>query len=121
MSNLKQSISPLQVLQTRDFKGLTEYNHLVNAYLAEPEKVGSILAYAFGKQENNVLTLLTGGIGNTLTVNSKEYEWDLHSENERSIMVTLTSPDGGTTPGYGRANFRVYLEEKWFDYWKSYF
>lgn len=112
---LKQTISPLQVLQTRDFKGLTEANHLSNAYLTEPDKVGSILAYAFGRQENNVLTLLTGGIGNTLTVNNREYEWDLHSENDRSILVTTTSPDGGSTPGYQRTSFRIFLEEKWFD------
>lgn len=115
MSNLKQNISPLQVLQTRDFNGLQASNNLVNAYLVEPEKIGSILSYAFGRQENNVLTLLTGGIGNTQVVNSKEYEWDLHSQNERTIMVSQTSPDGGLTPGYGQSTFRIYLEEKWFD------
>jgi len=114
MSNQKQLISPLVVKQTRDFSGLQETNNLVNAYLTEPEKVGSILAYAFGKQENNVLSLLTGGIGNTLTVNNKEYQWDLHSENERSIGVSVTSPDGGTTPGIGGMPFRIYLEENWF-------
>ncbi len=115
MSNQRQNISPLTVKQSMDFKGLSEYNHLVNAYLAEPEKVGSILAYAFGKQDNNVLTLLTGGVGNTKVINSKEYEWDLHSENERSIMASVTSPDGGATPGLNRIPFRIYLEENWFD------
>jgi len=115
MANQKQTLSPLQVMQSRDFNGLEESNNLVNAYLSEPEKVGSILSYAFGRQDNNVITLLTGGIGNTVTVNQKEYEWDLISQNERSIMVSVTSPDGGATPGYGQIPFRIWLEEKWFD------
>ena len=87
-----------------------------NAYLTEPEKVGSVLAYAFGIQENNVLSLLTGGIGNHLTVSNREYEWDLHSQSEKAIECVVDSPDAsGTTPGYGGQPFKIVLAEKWFD------
>jgi len=99
----KTQVSPLQVYQTRNFNGLSETNHLSNAYLTEPEKIGSVLAYAFGIQENNVLSLLTGGIGNTLTVNNREYEWDLHSQSDRAIEVIATSGDAqNPMPGYSQ-------------------
>ena len=109
----KTQVSPLQVYQTRNFNGLTDTNHLSNAYLTEPEKVGSVLAYAFGIQENNVLSLLTGGIGNTKYVQNREYEWDLHSQSERAIELaeaTLTA-----NAGIGGSVFEIVLSEKWFE------
>lgn len=117
MAYSKSQVSPIQIYQTRTFKGLHEANHLSNAYLTEPEKVGSIMAYAYGLQENNVISLLTGGIGNVLYVNNKEYEWDLHAQAERTIEVTTDSPDIAVTGtvGIGGTAFRVYLAEKWFD------
>jgi hypothetical protein len=108
-------VSPLQVYQSRDFSGLTETNHLSNAYLTEPEKVGSVLAYAFGIQDNNVLSLLTGGIGNTQYVTDREYEWMLHSQSERAIEVQQSSDEGNTSPGYAGMPFKIILAEKWFE------
>jgi hypothetical protein len=112
----KTQVSPLQIYQSRDFNGLTEMNHLNNAYLTEPEKVGSVLAYAFGIQENNVISLLTGGIGNTLTVTNREYEWDLHSQSDKAIEVAVDSANStDTMPGYNGQPVQLPLIEKWFD------
>lgn len=111
----KTSVSPLQVYESRDFAGLTESNHLSNAYLTEPEKVGSVLAYAFGIQEDNVLSLLTGGIGNTLYVNNREYEWDLHSQSDKAIEVIADTAGANLTPGQYGMLFKITLAEKWFD------
>ena len=112
----KTQVSPLQIYQSRDFSGLTLSTHLSNAYLTEPEKVGSILAYAFGVQENNVLSLLTGGIGNTLTVGNREYEWDLHAQSDKAIEVIADSPNASDSmPGYGGLPVQLILAEKWFD------
>ncbi len=117
---MNANISPLQLYTTRSFAGLTESNHLSNAFLTEPEKVGSILAYAFGtdyKYQNgqtSVLSLLTGGIGNTMYVSNREYQWALHGQNDRAIEVVSNLSDGGTTPGISGTTFRVRFAEKWF-------
>lgn len=112
----KTQVSPLQIYQSRDFSGLTEMNHLNNAYLTEPEKVGSVLAYAFGIQENNVISLLTGGIGNTLTVTNREYEWDLHSQSDKAIEVAVDSANASDAmPGYNGQPVQLILAEKWFE------
>ena len=42
-------VSPLQVYPSKDFNGLTEANHLSNAYLTEPEKVGDLIKKPDGK------------------------------------------------------------------------
>jgi hypothetical protein len=115
MSLTKTQVSPLQIYSTRNFTGLTESNHLSNAYLTRPAQVGSMLAYAYGYQEDNVLTLLTGGIGNTLEVDNREYEWDLHSQSERTIEVVADCPQSSTgTPGIGGTPFQLYFGENWF-------
>lgn len=111
----KTNVSPLQVYQSRDFNGMTTTNHLSNAYLTEPEQMDSVLSYAFGYQEKNVLSLLTGGIGKTEYISGREYTWKLHLQSERAIEVIETSPDIGGALGRQGTTFRIVLAEKWFD------
>src|SRR5690606_859177 len=92
-------ISPLQDYKTKNFSGLTEHNHLVNAYLREPHKMDGILAYAFGITGNSVMNLLTSGLGNTMYIGEKEFTWDLYGKTERAIELIEDSTDGGVTPG----------------------
>jgi hypothetical protein len=112
---MNQSVSPLQLYTTRNFAGLTESNHLAAAYLTEPEKMEGVLAYAFGLQNNNVISLLTGGIGNTREITNREYQWHLHGQNKRAIEVVEDCTDGNSTPGIGGTTFRVTLAERWFE------
>lgn len=111
----KTSVSPLQIYEQKDFAGLQETNHFVNAYLTEPEKIGSILAYAFGYQENNVLQLLTGGIGNTLTVANREYEWDLHAQSDKAVEVIEDTTAGTNMPGQYGNLVTIALADKFFE------
>ena len=58
----QQNVSPLQLHQLRKLpSGMTESQHLSNAYLTEPERMDGVLAFAFGTQNENVLAMLTGG------------------------------------------------------------
>lgn len=103
--------SPLQLHKMRALpSGMTESDHLSQAYLTEPDKMDAVLAYAFGTQNETVLSMLTGGIGNTEFVNNREYTWDLHGQTERSIVVTGTL-DNGTQPGKNNLPFRFKMEE----------
>jgi hypothetical protein len=112
----KQQVSPIQIYQSRNFKGLSSSNRLSNAYLTEPQKIASIMAYASGYQDGNVLSLLTGGIGNVNEVTNREYEWDLHSESDKLILVAEDSPSiAQGTPGQNGMPFEIILSERWFD------
>jgi len=55
-------VSPLQLHKLRALpSGMTESDHLSQAYLTEPERMDAVLAYAFGTQNETVLSMLTGG------------------------------------------------------------
>jgi hypothetical protein len=89
---------------------MTESDHLSMAYLTEPEKMDAVLAFAFGTQNETVLSMLTGGIGNTRFVNNREYTWELHGQTERAIVVTGPL-DNGANAGKSGLPFRWKMEE----------
>jgi hypothetical protein len=104
-------VSPLQLHKLRALpSGMTEADHLSQAYLTEPERMDSVLAYAFGTQNETVLSMLTGGIGNTRFITNREYTWDLHGQTERAIVIT-GAVNPGSNPGLNGAPFRFKMEE----------
>jgi hypothetical protein len=106
----QSDVSPLQLHKLRALpSGMTESDHLSQAYLTEPEKMDAVLAYAFGTQNETVLSMLTGGIGNTRFVSNREYTWDLHGQTERAIVVT--GPLQAGNAGLNGAPFRWKMEE----------
>lgn len=106
----QSDVSPLQLHKLRALPaGMTESDHLSQAYLTEPEKMDAVLAYAFGTQNETVLSMLTGGIGNTRFVTNREYTWDLHGQTERAIVVTGPLQAGNV--GAQGAPFRWKMEE----------
>lgn len=109
-------VSPLQLHQLRRLPvGMTESSHLSQAYLTEPEKMDSVLAYAFGTQNKTVLSMLTGGIGNTKTIENREYKWDLHGMNEQAIPISSAPVGNSATPGLGGTVFSVKFSDKFFE------
>lgn len=103
-------VSPLQLHKLRALPaGMTESDHLSAAYLTEPERMDAVLAYAFGTQNETVLSMLTGGIGNTRFVSNREYTWDLHGQTERAVVVTGPLQVGNA--GLAGMPFRWKMEE----------
>lgn len=107
-------VSPLQLHKLRALpSGMTESDHLSQAYLTEPERMDAVLAYAFGTQNETVLSMLTGGIGNTRFVSNREYTWDLHGQTERAVVVT--GPLQAGNAGLNGQPFRFKMEEGIFE------
>lgn len=108
--------SPLQVYGLRNLpSGMTESSHLSNFFLTEPAKMDSVLAYAFGTQNENVLSLLTGGIGNVKEIDNREYRWTLHGQNERTVEVSGDAITTGSTPGIAHTPIKFRLAERIFE------
>ena len=116
MAMEQSGVSPLQLLQLRRLPvGMTESSHLSQAYLTEPEKMDSVLAYAFGTQNKTVLSMLTGGIGNTKTISNREYKWDLHGMTEQSIPISGDPVGASPSPGLNGTPFKVRFGDKHFE------
>lgn len=111
----QDQVSPLQLHSLRKLpSGMTESSHLSNAYLTEPERLDGVLAFAFGTQNENVLAMLTGGLGNTRFVENREYKWDLHGQVERSIEVSADPITTSEKPGIGGSPIHMKVAEDLF-------
>lgn len=114
---IQQTISPLQLYKSPILPaGLTESNHLSRAFLTEPHKIESMLMLGLGQKNGSMLQMLTGGLGNTITVDNNEYRWGISSNHRRAIFVKtgLTDAGGASYPGLDGTTFRIILEEKAF-------
>lgn len=111
----QNSVSPLQLHQLRKLPaGMTESSHLSNAYLTEPERMDGVLAFAFGTQNENVLAMLTGGLGNSRFIDNREFKWDLHGQVERAIEISGDPITTGDRPGLGGMPVHVRFAENLF-------
>lgn len=111
----QREVSPLQLHQLRKLpSGMTESSHLSQAYLTEPERMDGVLAFAFGTQNENVLAMLTGGLGNTRFIDNREYKWDLHGQVQRAIEISADPITSGDKPGLGGAPFHMKFGENLF-------
>jgi hypothetical protein len=108
------NVNGLQLYQGKKFAGLTDTNHLANAFLTEPEMVNNTLSFVFGYKYNNPLSLFTGGLGKTRMLNNRQYDWKMIGDLERPISIVSNFGDGGSTPGLRNQPFRVVLAEKEF-------
>lgn len=108
-------VSKFQVQNPRTFAGLSDTSYLYNNYLAEPHKLASMFTFQFSLSQNNIVNLLTGGLGNTLEVDSNEYWWDLYSRNDKTLTVTKNWGDGGSTPGIQGSVFRLSMDGDWWE------
>ena len=109
---------PTSILQLHKLRtlpvGMTESSHLSNAYLTEPERMDGVLAFAFGTQNENVLSMLTGGLGNTRFIENREYKWDLHGQVERSLACSAAPVTTGDKPGFGGTPIQMKFAEFFF-------
>jgi len=108
------SVNNLQLYKSKWFSGLTQQNHLSQAFLTEPETMSTLITRLFGKNGSNPIQYLTGGMGRSREIGNREYDWFLQGDDEKAISIIATFGDGGATPGLGKTTFRVKTAEKWF-------
>jgi len=111
---MSNTVNGLQLYKTKWYSGLTQQNHLSNAFLTEPETMSTVVTRLFGKQGANPIQYLTGGMGRSREIANREYQWYLQGDDEKAIAVIGNMGDGGTTPGKNGTTFRVKFAEKWF-------
>lgn len=112
-------LNDLVLYKSKHFSGLTDENMLSNALLAEPYKVSTVVSYIFGRYENTTLDFLTNGMGKTLVIENREYEWPVMIEHDKAITIKDAKWNGSSisstdTPGINGTPVQVWVAEKWF-------
>jgi len=113
-------LNNLVLYRTKYFSDLVDENMLSNALMTEPHKVSPVISYIFGIYDRgNVIDFITNGIGNTMTIESPSYTWDLMIEHDRAIPIRNALWNGAAitstlAPGIAKSPIQIWLGEKWF-------
>lgn len=113
-------LNSLQLYRTKWFSDLVDENMLANALLTEPYKVSTVLSYIFGRfDQGNIIDYITNGSGKTITVENRQYEWNVMIEHDKAISIRdakidNTAVQSTDVPGINQQPIQLWLEEKWF-------
>lgn len=121
-------LNNLQLYRGRKFSDLVDENMISNALLTRPHEIGGLLSLVFGTKDDGVSTaidMITGGLGKTMTIENREYEWSVMVDQEKAVNIrwakadgkeiTSTAVDNGNiAPGLNGAPIYLGLEEKAF-------
>ena len=123
MNNL---LNNLQLYRGKRFSDLVDENMISNALLTKPHEVAGLLSLVFGTKDDGVSTaidLITGGLGKTMIIENREYEWSVMIDNEHAVNIRYAKCNGteitsanynSVTPGANGAPIYLGLEERYF-------
>lgn len=113
-------LNSLQLYRTKWFSGLVDEKMLSNALLTERHKVSTALSYVMGYfNQGNIIDFITNGLGKTMTIEHREYEWSVMIEHEKAIPIKQARWQGAVigaqdVPGLNQSPIQVWVGEKWF-------
>lgn len=119
-------LNNLQLYKGKWFSDLVDENMLTNALLVEPHKISNVISYVFGTKDDGYSTsldFLTGGLGKTMVIDQREYEWSVMIDTDRAVNIRraifqgteITADNADTVlAGIGNQPIILYLEDKWF-------
>ena len=118
-------LNNLQLYRGRRFSDLVDENMISNALLTRPHEVSGLLSLVFGTKDDGVSTtidLLTGGLGKTMVIENREFEWAVQIDSDHAINIRwakanneeITNANFATVaPGLNNTPIYIALEEKW--------
>lgn len=122
-------LNNLQLYRGRRFSDLVDENMIANAMLTRPHEVAGLLSLVFGTKDDGISTaidLITGGIGRTMVIENREYEWNVMIDSDHAVNIrwakwngqeiTSAAIEAGLTPGINGTPIYLGLEERWFGF-----
>lgn len=104
------------------FSDLIDTAKISAASQQNPYQVATVLSYVFGTKDdgyNTSLDMLTGGLGNVLTIDQPSWEWNVVIDQDRAVTIRDAKWNGAsieddTTAGLGNTPIMLWLEDNWF-------
>ena len=117
-------LNDLVLYRTKYFSDLVDENMLTNALVTRPHVVSPVISYIFGYfNQGNVIDYITNGLGNTVTTEHRQYEWNVMIEHDKPITILDAKWQGAAidtassstdVPGLAQSPIQLWLPEKWF-------
>ena len=115
-------LNNLVLYKGRWFSDLIDTAKISAASQQNPYQVATVLSYVFGTKDNGYntsLDMLTGGLGNVLTIDQPSWEWNVMIDQDRAVTIRDAKWNGAaigstTTAGLGNTPIMLWLEDNWF-------
>jgi len=112
-------LNGLQLYRSKWFSDLVDENMLSSALLTKPHEVSTVLSYIFGTYENNTVDFLTAGMGKTMTIENRQYEWPVMIDHDKAVLIQDVKWQGAaisaaTVAGINQTPIQIWVNEKWF-------
>lgn len=115
-------LNSLQLYRGKRFSDLVDENMISNALLTNPHQVSGLLSLVFGTKDDGVSTaldLITGGLGKTMIIENREYEWSVMVDADHAVNIMWAKCNGATVTADAAAGLNgepiyIALEERWF-------
>jgi len=93
----------------------TDTASIAAAMLQRPDKISQVLTFLGGMEDDQFrMTLLTEGMGNTVSVNNFDYEYDVQYPPKETRELAATN--SGSNLGRGAQPFTLTFPDRWFIY-----
>lgn len=119
-------LNNLQLYKGKWFSDLVDENMLSNAMLTKPHEISTIVSYVFGTKDDGYsssLDMITGGLGNVMTIDQRQYEWSVMIDADRAVTIRSAKWQGleitaatadSVMVGIGNTPILLSVEDKWF-------
>ena len=115
-------LNNLQLYKGKWFSDLIDTNKISNASQQKPFEISTIMSYVFGTKDDGYSTsidMLTGGLGNVLTIDKPDFEWGVMIDQDRAVTIRDAKWNGASvsassTAGLGNTPITLWLEDNWF-------
>ena len=115
-------LNNLTLYRGKWFSDLIDTNKISLASQQKPYEVSTILSYVFGTKDagySTSLDMLTGGLGNVMTIDQPSFEWGVMVDQDRAVTIRDAKWNGAeitedSTPGLGNTPITLWLEDAWF-------
>ena len=90
-------LNNLQIGRGKWFSDLVDENMISNAMLTRPYEVTRVISYVFGTKDDGYSTSLdaiTGGLGNVMTIDQRDYEWSVMIDSDRAVTIRSAKWNG---------------------------
>lgn len=114
-------LNNLTLYRGKWFSDLIDTNKISLASQQRPYEVSTILSYVFGTKDagySTSLDMLTGGLGNVMTIDQPSFEWKVMVDQDRAVTIRDAKWNGAeitenSTPGLGNTPITLWLEDAW--------
>lgn len=115
-------LNSLVLYKGKHFSDLIDTNKISQASQQNPYQVATVLSYVFGTKDGGYTTsldMLTGGLGNVMTIDKASWEWNVVLDTDRAITIRDAKWNGmpiteTSTAGLNNTPILLWLEEDYF-------